>query len=106
MKKAALLMFVFALTIPCCTSSQDTRLIGKYVCRATGDVMELSKDHTGTVDSMGFHYTGKWSASKSEIRIEAGPVVLTGSFDGRNIAAEDAVMHNKYTFERVAETTR
>lgn len=53
---------------------------------------------------MGFQYSGRWIMSKSDITVEAGQIVLKGSFDGKNITVEDAVMHNKYTFEKVVET--
>jgi len=53
---------------------------------------------------MGFQYSGKWTLSKSEIKIEAGQIVLKGSFDGTNISVEDAIMHNKYLFKKVVGT--
>jgi hypothetical protein len=53
---------------------------------------------------MGFEYPGTWTVSKSDIRIEAGQVEMKGSFDGKDIVAEDAVMHNRYVYEKVVET--
>jgi len=55
--------------------------------------------------SIGQHYHGRWSVSKSNVKIEAGPVVLIGSFDNENIVAEETVMHGKFTFEKVATTS-
>ncbi len=105
MKRAASLVLLFyVLTILGCASSQETKITGKWVCKTTGDKMELAEDHTCMVYSMGFHYSGRWSVSKSGIKIEAGQIVLKGSFDGKNIVAEETVMHGKYTFEKVVET--
>jgi hypothetical protein len=104
-KRAASLMLLFyILTVLGCASSQEPTIVGKWECKASGDKMELSKDHSCTVDSMGFHYPGKWTASKSEVKIEAGQIVLKGSFDGKDITVEEAIMHNKYTFEKIGET--
>jgi hypothetical protein len=89
------------LTFLGCASSQESGLIGKWVCKASGDRMELLADHTCTVSSMGFQYPGKWTVSKSDIKIEAGQVEMKGNFDGKNIITEDAIMHNKYVYEKV-----
>lgn len=53
---------------------------------------------------MGFHYPGAWTLSQSASKIEAGQIVLNGGFDGKNIEAEEAIMHNKYTFEKAVKT--
>ncbi len=106
MKRATLLMlllFCLLTAVLGCAHSQESRIIGKWECKVTGDRIELLKDHTCTVDSMGFHYPGKWTLSKSDIKVEAGQIVLNGSFDGKNIAVVDALMHNKYTFEKVVK---
>jgi len=102
-KKAALLILLlfYVLIVPGCGSSQETKIMGKWVCKSSDDRMELSEDHTCTVSSMGIQYPGRWTVSKSDIKVEAGQIVLKGSFDGKNIIAEDAVMHSKYTFEKV-----
>jgi hypothetical protein len=55
---------------------------------------------------MGFQYSGKWTLSKSDMKVEAGQIVLRGSFDGKKITVEDAIMHNKYVFEKVVETKK
>ncbi|HEX9020975.1 MAG TPA: hypothetical protein VF903_06920 [Nitrospirota bacterium] len=59
------------------------------------------EDHSCLIYSIKQHYEGRWSVSGSTIRIEAGPVVLTGSFDGKKIEAEETVMHGKFIFEKV-----
>src|SRR5574337_701307 len=99
--RSLILMLFCVLTVLGCTSSQEPKIIGKWVCKVTGDRMELSADHTCMVYSIGFHYMGRWTVSKSDIKVEAGQIVLKGSFDGKSIVAEDALMHNKYTFEKV-----
>ncbi len=58
----------------------------------------IIEGHSCVVDSMGFHYSGQWSVSKSEVKVEAGQIALKGSFDGKNLVVEDANMHTKYTF--------
>jgi hypothetical protein len=106
MKKAAtqILLLCYVSTFLGCASSQESNLIGKWICKTSGDRMQLSKDRTCTISSMGFEYSGTWTVSKSDIRIEAGQVEMKGSFDGKDIVAEDAVMHNKYVYEKVGET--
>lgn len=101
-----ILLFFYAVTALGCAVSEEPKIIGKWVCKTTGDRMELSKGHACTLDSMGFHYSCTWTVSKSDIKVEAGQIVLKGSFDGNNIVVEDAVMHSKYIFEKVAETKR
>lgn len=103
MKKKAFQVLVACclLTLLGCASQQESRVIGKWVCKASGDRIELAKNHTCTVSSMGFQYAGKWAVSESGITIEADQVVMKGSFDGKNIVAEDAIMHNKYVYEKV-----
>lgn len=104
MRKAVclVLLSVCLSTVFGCASSQETQLVGKWVSKASGDRMELLANHTCTISSMGFQYQGKWTAAASGINIDAGQVTMKGSFDGKNILAEDAVMHNKYVYEKVA----
>ena len=108
MKKAVVqfLLFLCLSVVFGCASSQESRLIGKWVCKASDDRMELLGNHTCTVYSMGFQYMGTWAVSKSDIKIETREIVMNGSFDGKNIVAEDAIMHNKYVFEKAVETKR
>jgi hypothetical protein len=105
-RATSLMLLFFCLLIVAlgCTHSQEPKIIGKWECKATGDRMELLEDHTCKVDSMGFHYPGKWALSKSDVKVEAGQIVLKGSFDGNDITVEEAIMHGKYTFERIVET--
>jgi len=64
-KKAAsqILLSLCVLTVLGCASSQESRIIGKWVCKASGDRMDLLENHTCTVSSMGFQYPGKWTVS-------------------------------------------
>jgi len=104
-KKTIPLMLLFCLLAAlACAHSQGSKIVGKWACKATGDRIELLEDRTCTVDSMGFQYPGKWTLSQSDIKVVAGQIVLKGSFDGKNIIVEDAIMHNKYTFDKVLET--
>jgi hypothetical protein len=104
MKRAAsiALLILCLSTIIGCAPSQDSKIAGKWVCKKSGDMMKLSADHTCVVYSLGFKLVGKWTMSKSDIKIEAGQIVLTGTFDGKNIVAEDAIMHFKYVFEKLS----
>ena len=101
-----LLLFCLLIVVPGFAHSQESMVVGKWACKATGDTIELLENHTCTVDSMGFRYPGKWTLSKSDIKVEAGQIVLKGSFDGKNIIVEDAVMHNKYTYNKVLKTEK
>jgi hypothetical protein len=105
-KKATSLMLLLScllLAVLGCSHSQEPKILGKWVCKMTDDRIELLKDHTCTVDSMGLHYPGKWTLSGSSIKVEAGQIVLNGSFDGNNIEVVEAIMHSKYTFEKVVK---
>ena len=103
MRKAVcrILVSFCLLTVLGC-ASQESKIVGTWVCKSSNDRMELLANHTCTISSMGFQYPGKWTVAEGGIRIDAGQVVMTGSFDGKNIVAEDAIMHNKYVYERVA----
>lgn len=103
MRKAAgrILVSLWLLTVLGC-ASQESKIVGTWVCKSSNDRMELLANHTCTISSMGFQYPGKWTVAEGGIRVDAGQVVMTGSFDGKNIVAEDAIMHNKYVYERVA----
>jgi hypothetical protein len=100
-KKAASLILLFCALTLGCTSLQESKIAGRWVCRKTGDTMQLLEDHSCMIYSIGAHYQGRWSVSKSSIEIDAGPIVLKGSFDGKNIAAEEIVMHGKFIFEKI-----
>jgi hypothetical protein len=89
------------VTVLGCAFPQESSITGKWVCKASGDRMELAANHTCTVYSMGFPYPGTWSVTKGAIKIDAGQVAMKGSFDGDTIVAEDAIMHNKYVYEKV-----
>jgi hypothetical protein len=103
-RTASLMLLFYVVMVLGCTSSQDPRIIGKWVCKTTGDKMELSKGHSCTMDSMGFHYSGRWRVSKSDVTIEADRIGLKGKFDGKNLVLEDAIMHYQYIFEKIVET--
>ncbi len=103
-KKAASFILLFSVLTFGCTSLDESRISGKWICKKTGDTMQLLEDHFCMIYSIGHHYQGRWSVSKSNIRIEAGPVVLIGGFDGNTIVAEETVMHGKFTFEKIDET--
>ncbi len=97
-----MLFFCCLLIVLGCSRVQESKIIGKWSCNATGDRMELFEDHTCILYSMG-HYTGRWAVSKSGIKVEAGQIVLIGSLDGEHMTVEDNNMHNKYTFEKVVD---
>jgi hypothetical protein len=103
-KKAALLILLFSVLALGCTSLQESKIAGRWACKKTGDTMQLLEDHTCMIYSVGHHYQGRWSVSRSNITIEAGPIVLKGVYDDKKIEAEETVMHGKFTFEKV-ETT-
>jgi hypothetical protein len=104
-KKAFQILLPFCLAMLLgCTNSQESRVVGKWACKASGDRMELLENHTCTVSSMGIQYPGRWTVSESGIKIDAGQVVMKGSLDGKNIVAEDTIMHNKYVYEKLSET--
>jgi len=98
-----LLVVCLATLFGCTASQQESKIAGKWLCKASGDRMDLLGNHTCTVYSMGFQYTGKWTVSNSDVKIEAGQVVMSGKFDGKTIVAEDAMMHNKYVYEKIVE---
>lgn len=101
-KAFQMLLLIGALTVFGCTS-QESKATGKWVCKASGDRMQLAENHTCSIASMGFEYAGKWTLANSDIKIDAGQVVMNGVFDGKTITVEDAAMHNKYIYERVEE---
>lgn len=90
----------------CTAAHQESKIVGKWVCKSSGDRMELLENHTCVVSSMGFQYTGKWTTTNSDIKIDAGQVVMQGKFDGKTIVAEDTTMHNKYVYEKVEEANK
>ena len=101
-KRAASLMLLFCclLTVLGCSHAEESKIAGKWSCKATGDRLELLEDRTCSLYSMGFHYTGRWAISKSGIKVEAGQIVLNGRLDGEHMTVEDSNMHSKYTFEK------
>ncbi len=110
-KTAVLISIVFCVTAFLgCQPSQNSKLAGNWICKQTDDRLVLMKDHSGALDSMGMHFPCRWSVSGPNITIEStvkmmggSRLALTGTFDGRNIVAQDAIMHNKYVFERVSQ---
>ncbi len=101
-----ILLLASLLTFLGCASSLESRITGKWVCKSSGDRMDLSGNHTCTVYSMGVQYTGKWTSAKSDIKIDAGQVMMVGKLDGNTIVAEDVTMHNKYVYEKIGETKK
>jgi hypothetical protein len=100
-RKTASLILLFCILALGCTSVPEPKLAGGWVCKKTGETMQLLDDHSCMIYSTGQHYQGRWSGSKSNVRIEAGPIILIGGFDGKKIEVEETVMHGKFTFERL-----
>ena len=101
-----ILFLACLLTFLGCASSSESRITGKWICKSSGDRIDLSENHACTVYSMGVQYTGKWTSSKSDIKIDAGQVLIVGKLDGNTIVAEDVTMHNKYVYEKIGETKK